>query len=239
MKKKCLRQSASRPYVMDLSALTDDDWDRLSKEDCQFCGCHIRHSRNLQNIAIKDWNRTIDSTNVITSCQLCWSTRDGASPEAFRLKCREIANFNANASIKKNKYQIAKAPPREEIQKLNSQIRKRELSKCRALNGDALLVATTVLSYPCWYCGCKSTGADRLDSFKCPGYVLANVVPCCEKCNRMKHVLPRGLFLRHMAYVTNNSPTKKLTSEGKSWARAASNFMRQREIDFDKNALLH
>ena len=29
-------------------------------------------------------------------------------------------------------------------------------------------------------------GLDRLDNSK--GYVLDNVVPCCDKCNRLKHM---------------------------------------------------
>lgn len=47
----------------------------------------------------------------------------------------------------------------------------------------------------CYYCGgtIESVGLDRVDN-NC-GYVLDNVVPCCGKCNRAKHMLSQKEFL--------------------------------------------
>lgn len=39
---------------------------------------------------------------------------------------------------------------------------------------------------PCWYCGddIKTIGLDRVNNEQ--GYVMGNVLPCCEPCNRAK-----------------------------------------------------
>lgn len=50
---------------------------------------------------------------------------------------------------------------------------------------------------PCFYCGgyCNSnyhTGLDRVDNSR--GYVLDNLVPCCQMCNRAKHTRTQTEF---------------------------------------------
>lgn len=68
---------------------------------------------------------------------------------------------------------------------------------------------------PCDYCGsfCQTrakglgktsgdflyTGIDRLDNEK--GYYAENCVPCCSRCNWMKHAMPREEFLSHVAAI--------------------------------------
>ena len=56
----------------------------------------------------------------------------------------------------------------------------------------------------CYYCGddFKGMGIDRIDNNK--GYVLNNVVPCCSRCNFMKHVLNREEFFTHIKKILNN-----------------------------------
>ena len=53
----------------------------------------------------------------------------------------------------------------------------------------------------CHYCGdsLNGIGIDRVDSSK--GYSLGNVVPCCSKCNFMKHVLTTDEFLTHIKKI--------------------------------------
>lgn len=71
----------------------------------------------------------------------------------------------------------------------------------------------------CWYCGRKPAqikrhypakngnyyiynGIDRVDNNK--GYVLANCIPCCGTCNRMKNVLPGDVFISHIREITEH-----------------------------------
>jgi len=52
---------------------------------------------------------------------------------------------------------------------------------------------------PCYYCGYRSMGVDRVDSER--GYDEDNVVPCCSLCNYMKNDYDINFFLRKMASV--------------------------------------
>lgn len=56
----------------------------------------------------------------------------------------------------------------------------------------------------CYYCNdkIKGMGIDRIDNKK--GYVLDNIVPCCSKCNFMKHVLNKNEFLKRIKQISNN-----------------------------------
>jgi len=61
----------------------------------------------------------------------------------------------------------------------------------------------------CYYCGEKinGLGIDRVDNKK--GYVINNIVPCCSKCNFMKHVLSKEEFISHIMKIIkhlNNHP---------------------------------
>ena len=75
-----------------------------------------------------------------------------------------------------------------------------------------------LIKEPCYYCGIEPyqehkykyrgennsliyQGLDRKDSKK--GYTLKNVVPCCGKCNRIKHVLSQDEFRRHILVIYN------------------------------------
>jgi hypothetical protein len=53
----------------------------------------------------------------------------------------------------------------------------------------------------CYYCGdqINGLGIDRVNNEK--GYVLNNVVPCCSKCNFMKHVLSKVDFISHIMKI--------------------------------------
>jgi len=60
---------------------------------------------------------------------------------------------------------------------------------------------------PCHYCGGFTssrdyTGLDRIDSSL--GYTLANVVPCCEICNRMKLALTVSAWFNQMQKILNH-----------------------------------
>lgn len=56
---------------------------------------------------------------------------------------------------------------------------------------------------PCFYCGKKSNkmGLDRYDNSK--GYIIGNVVPCCEICNRMKLNYSFDNFISHIKNIVS------------------------------------
>ncbi len=56
----------------------------------------------------------------------------------------------------------------------------------------------------CYYCGDKiltKTGIDRVDNKI--GYTMDNCVPCCSKCNVMKHILSKSDFFSHIQKIYN------------------------------------
>jgi len=56
----------------------------------------------------------------------------------------------------------------------------------------------------CYYCNeiISGLGIDRIDNEK--GYVLDNIVPCCSKCNFMKHVQNKNNFLKRIKQISDN-----------------------------------
>jgi hypothetical protein len=55
----------------------------------------------------------------------------------------------------------------------------------------------------CVYCGGKinGLGIDRVDNKL--GYILNNIVPCCSKCNFMKHTMNKDEFIQHIKQIIN------------------------------------
>jgi len=75
----------------------------------------------------------------------------------------------------------------------------------------------------CFYCGCDPTsisksnsnngnyiynGIDRVDNAL--GYIINNVVPCCETCNRMKLKMGYKEFLDHVEKIQNYQKEKNV-----------------------------
>lgn len=65
---------------------------------------------------------------------------------------------------------------------------------------------------PCYYCNVYSEeeviGVDRVDSEI--GYILDNVVPCCEYCNIMKNDLSLEDFIEHVSKIYHNMKDKDI-----------------------------
>ena len=61
---------------------------------------------------------------------------------------------------------------------------------------------------PCYYCNdpVRFVGLDRVDNTK--GYVLSNVVSCCETCNRMKLTQTQNDFLLKCQKIALNKHNK-------------------------------
>jgi hypothetical protein len=67
-----------------------------------------------------------------------------------------------------------------------------------------------IIKNPCKYCGGLlpevGGGLDRIDSSK--GYILGNVVPCCQNCNMAKGALSVQDFFSHTEAIYNYSIKK-------------------------------
>jgi hypothetical protein len=86
-----------------------------------------------------------------------------------------------------------------------------------------------IVSLACYYCATfkenESIGIDRVDSNA--GYIVGNVVPCCEECNIMKQDLSLEKFKEHITKIYNNlkdSPVVQIQCEKKS------SYVRPRKI---------
>ena len=205
---RVLQDAARRPYAADFTAASDEDWIRLGSSSCAFCGSNQKSSRNMLNVAVNDWKQPLKGDNLVPSCPLCWSIRNGKSPSElyekalqihlFRTEGRELA-YLRRCDDELNNAQTSRATA---VRKRSTQ---REAAHCGSATDLSHQQVAKLLAFPCWYCGQTSTGVDRLNSEKCPGYTSKNVVPCCRDCNSMKHVLPRGLFLSHIDRIANLS----------------------------------
>jgi len=62
-----------------------------------------------------------------------------------------------------------------------------------------------IYGMPCFYCGDEvlTSGIDRVNSSK--GYVLGNIVRCCQICNRAKNNLSVKDFLSHCRKIVENN----------------------------------
>jgi len=85
---------------------------------------------------------------------------------------------------------------------------------------------TNIISENCFYCGDKETsikkgqgktsgnfyytGIDRIDNSV--GYVIENCVPCCWKCNIMKHVMSKTDFINHIKKIFHHQQNYKVTN---------------------------
>lgn len=63
---------------------------------------------------------------------------------------------------------------------------------------------TALLALPCYYCGGKTTGLDRVDNSK--GYTWLNVEPCCYHCNMMKFTTSYEQFISRIHKIAQNHP---------------------------------
>ena len=198
------RQARRRPYEVNLKFLNASDWERLATDPCQFCGSNQMQDRGLRNIAVLDWNKRLMGANVLPCCELCWSIRHGRTPAQLRDKCMKIVNYIGLRRRQEydkvfSTLSAPRSPPRS-VRDAN----RRERTRCqRDINSDDRSHIALMALFPCYYCGETSSGVDRLRSSGCPGYIAENMVPCCPDCNKTKHVLPRGTFLRHVEYVAS------------------------------------
>lgn len=234
MRVRTLKQAASRPYNLNFDRLDARTWNMLETAPCAFCGSNHREKRDLRNIAVLSRAAPISANNVAPCCPLCWATRAGMTVAELSDRAgRIVAYAGSDARARAYRKVMAQDFAPTNTGRFSRDMRRRDKRKCRGKSKtDYVWLARELGRFPCWYCGDKATGADRIDSLVCPGYAADNVVPCCTMCNSMKHVLPRGTFLRHMqhlaAYSRAAKPNRALTSLGAEWAASAAADMARR-----------
>ena len=118
---------------------------------------------------------------------------------------KEYYDKNKDSVIKRTKeYRNENKEKYKAIQKKHSQSLKgrytsyKNGSKARGIAFNLTFEQfITFWQRPCHYCGdiVPTVGLDRIDSSH--GYLLGNVVSCCEHCNYMKLEYPKELFFEH------------------------------------------
>lgn len=203
MRKLVVKEASLRPHKPDFSAASADDWSRLETSNCMFCLSASKEQRDLKHVAVMDWNKPLQGSNLQACCPLCWSTRNGMSVSQLRAQASKICEWRKHRSEAFEKLSDSTATPLRMANVVQYRSDRREQKNCGAKSSIPQKLYNQMLSSHCWYCGDPPTGIDRLNSAKCPGYSAKNVVPSCQRCNSMKHVLPRGVFLRHMDHLSS------------------------------------
>ena len=180
------------------ATLRPEEWEQLRTAPCSVCGSAGDAERGPQNVGTKDWRLGVVSHNVFPLCRGCWAVRAGMSPQALRDRARGMHRWLSDPEARKARLATL-CPPRKDHELRRSA--RREAAKCGA-EPSSLSLLRGVSARPCYYCGTDGpSGADRVDSYACPSYAAGNMVPCCYLCNRMKHVLPRLVFLQQIRRI--------------------------------------
>ena len=116
-------------------------------------------------------------------------------------KERELSSFYVDSTRPDKKNRICKECSKLSDQKYTKTIRGRYTmyKKCAKYRGYPFLLTLdefiSLWDQNCSYCGEKieGIGLDRIDNNK--GYIIQNVVPCCEICNYMKQSSSKKAFI--------------------------------------------
>ena len=206
LRRRVLMQVKNLPYEVQVD-LVPAEWQELESSPCQICKDNTpAHERGYRNVATTEWKKGIISGNVRPVCEMCWKIRSGMTDDQVSSKCAAIAANLANDTLRRaavSKALQMSGPPNSRQQQVLRNTRRRMLSQCGLELDDKTLEAISkMLQCPCHYCGEKSVGLDRLNSFICPSYELTNLVPCCTLCNSMKHTLTKNQFLSHVLKIS-------------------------------------
>lgn len=167
----------------------------MCKKVCKICG---------DEKSCDDFHKMKKGLNgVRTTCKLCRKI------EKEEYQSRDYV-------IEKNKkyYQDNKETIRERTNKhrhtLNGQYHQyKKSAKKRGIEFNLLeLDCLPYFNGLCYYCNDKFTGVgiDRVDNSI--GYIKTNLVPCCYRCNIMKHTSSKIEFINQMKKILNNLETK-------------------------------
>lgn len=181
--------------------LTEEAVETLASSPCSVCTARTaRNNFGRKNIGTLHWKLSLQPSNVFALCARCWNIRAGQTPANLIKQCLAIDKFLRNKDQRRVLLQVNSVGRTTAAQ--SRDMRRRELKKC---GEEASRVTTSYPGLVCYYCGnADRVGVDRLDNDACPSYVTQNTVPCCTLCNKMKHVLPKPLFLDAVQNVALN-----------------------------------
>jgi hypothetical protein len=146
---------------------------------CQTCRTHTRVSdkkrRDTKHSTATEYNQN----NSEFMCKLCGDIEHADIFDTVTMKCSTCSQKSKLSCKLRNPRDFSK-----------TQLYNYRKSACNRnldfnLTNDEFI---KLVESSCHYCGYngKVIGVDRIDSAK--GYIIDNVVPCCELCNLMKHV---------------------------------------------------
>jgi hypothetical protein len=134
----------------------------------------------------------------------------------YRERLLENAKQNERYAIRNYGNRYTKHPSRARVD--NYYYRKEQRERLRRYKNNAKTrslswklddqFAVELMDKECFYCGAEATpmnGIDRIDSSD--DYLIPNVVPCCQICNRAKSDLPFHTFMEWIDKLVKNRST--------------------------------
>lgn len=205
------------------SQMTHDNWykDINSKDGfssaCKKCMYMELQKKSLRNKSVnveKLSLGTLEDCNKAKICSKCkinqpltfefWNkainTKDGFTSRCK--KCDKVRFKNYYNKELSNIRQRHKAEPSYVFSHVKDMAKKRNL----IFNIDLEYYIKNLFMKDCHYCGGKTKGwLDRVNNDKEIGYIIDNVVSCCENCNRAKGTLSSHEFIQHILKILKHN----------------------------------
>jgi hypothetical protein len=191
------------------------------KKTCEECLTKTQIVDNARYAKRKEITKALQETN--STNRLC--THCGKDFEAFKtrynnesLSCKECSLNQAKQDEKrKDRVRNYKEENSNNIEGYYKGYITNATKKGREITID-FDTFTALVTSECYYCNYSSEtetiGIDRIDNTK--GYTNENCVPCCWKCNRMKHVYHAQFFIKKCKImVKQEEATKELFNQWK------------------------
>jgi hypothetical protein len=170
------------------------------KKSCEDCLVKNRIINNARYAKRKEITQVLQTTNsIMRLCTICGKDFEGFTTRYGKesMLCKDCTSKQA---IQDKKREDRIRNYKEENSK-NTEGYYKEYIKKATLKGREITIDfndfLNFVTSSCYYCNHSSEtetiGIDRINNSR--GYIKENCVPCCWKCNRMKHVYHPQFFL--------------------------------------------
>jgi hypothetical protein len=184
------------------------------KKSCEDCLAKNRIIDNVRYAKRKEITQVLQTTNsIMRLCTIC-----GKDFEGFKTRYAKESMLCTDCTSK----QLVQDKKREDrernfksenfnnLERYYKEYISSAIKKGREIIIDFEIFKSLVTS-ACYYCNhiseTETIGIDRVDNSK--GYIKENCVPCCWKCNRMKHVYHPEFFLDKCKIMTKEKEATK------------------------------
>ncbi len=194
------RSAKTRNLAFELS---DEEFLELVMQPCHYC----EYNDSVIGVDRKDSSKGYIKSNVLPCCEQCNLMKHESGYNDFLSICEHISTVNKKYKGKLND-DLFHISPNGQFARFRGDAERRNISF--ELSREEL---KSIVLKPCVYCNCigegyyglGAGGIDRVDSTQ--GYKLANCVPCCYTCNRMKLNYSKTDFIVQCVKITMKSNT--------------------------------